>query len=316
VRFITLPAAAELEVSKYLLMVTPTLFFFLLLARQKSLGFWATVITIILSFHVILAAPLSMWVWIMSAVIGVAILVVLIMMTEFSVTDSLNSLRADIAKTLSSQISVAKVFQNNPVLSLIILFIAYLVLMTIVFVQGKLVFATEIADLAKDYQAAFAGITDVRTLLFGGGAVSNRVVVGLADIIAYNGLVGLVAYLLLWGSVIRFALERMLAGISEKTPQYEALILLPILLGLPLLAIFTAVPALGWWMWWISVAYLAADLLHDKRKVKQELLPTWKWRQNIKILAPIIQIIGILVIIITASALTRVITELFTQTTI
>lgn len=313
---VTLSSQAELDASKYLLMMVPSIFFFLLLGKNNNWGFWAAVVGIVLNFYVALNAPLAMWVWIIGAVIGIAVLVVLATMTGFSISESFKTLRKSTVQALSGQASVASVFLNSPVLSLAALFIIYLIVMVVAFVGAKLQFATEASKLASDYQLAFAGITDVRTLLFGGGAVSNRVTAGLADIIAYNGLLGLVAYLLLWGSVIRLALQRMLIGLTEKSPRYEVVVLLPILLGLPLLGIFTAVPALGWWVWWLAVGYLTADLLITKRKPRSDLLPTWKWRQNLTLIAPIVQIIGIVVIIVAASALTRVITDLFTQATI
>ncbi len=151
----------------------------------------------------------------------------------------------------------------QPIVSMLLLAI---VLLVITFAWGGargVDWAAELNEFGRQYANYFGNVTSWTGLLFGQGAKVNYYSVTAVDVLHYQGLLGGVAYMVICGSALWYALRVRASRYSQ--------VLFPVILA-PVIWAITTEMTFGVSMWWWG---LVAFMVAQELKVPTLHLPGW-----------------------------------------
>jgi hypothetical protein len=91
-------------------------------------------------------------------------------------------------------------------------------------------------------------------------------------VISFNGLLGVVGYLILTVSAIWFAVKALDASYSgSKWRSFVPLLLVPIVIAVPLMGLVLQINAVVMLLWWISIGVLVGEVLLPTRSDNWQL---------------------------------------------
>ncbi len=158
-----------------------------------------------------------------------------------------------------------------------------------------------IQDLVNDYRNAFISWVDIQSLLVGRGAgvalQSNTV----ATAIVYQGVLGLIAYIVLIGNGLMLAVHSW-----HKTTDWKIKAIALWSMVASLLFVVTRVHIALVILWWISLAIMAASYLKFDPKSKLAAVKTWQLgRFKISRLLPRVQFVVVIILFVLWIVATR-----------
>lgn len=193
--------------------------------------------------------------------------------------------------------------------------IVWILLSVVATIVNKHNLASVVNGVVADYRTAFQSLIDIRTLVVGNGAAAKLTGTTVTDIISFQGLLGVIAYITITVAVIRVWAQKVKQYLSgAKGLTSFSWVWFPLIITLPLLALVTKLNMVVALLWWVMVAMMSAILMLQYREKEVALWETWKVKSaNLARVLPFAQIVVIVVIVGVGITLINMLTQLFVQ---
>lgn len=239
--------------------------------------------------------------------------------TAVSIGELLSNFRLNLQKLVSRKLEFADFVYKNNTLLLILFALIWLIALVVWTLVNKFDIATELSNLVRGYTIIFTQATGVQAVIVGSGISSTIAGSSLMNILRAQGLVGLVAYIVLGISSLMFVLKRARQELtSKKTGQALSLSTIAFLVAVPLLSLLQNLTLYAVWWWWFLLSLQTADVAWLKVKAKE--LRLWSVSHihspNLKRVVIVGQILSVIVVWVVVVTLINAISGLVATGTI
>lgn len=191
--------------------------------------------------------------------------------------------------------------------------LVWIVIVLLTAITNKYNIGVVVNSIAADYSGAFQTLKDARTLIVGNGAAAKLTGVSFADVVSFQGLLGIFAYIIITVAVVRTSFIKLKQYLqSVKGSNSSAWVWFPVIIGVPLLALIAQLNMLVALLWWVGATLLSAELVSQLKEKEMTVWETWKLKSKaLTRVIPIVQIVVIFVISVVAITLVNMLTDLF-----
>jgi hypothetical protein len=253
----------------------------------KATSSWQLILVVVLSWVAWL------WVWLFAQ--------------DWKIDVGFQKLAGNIRQLKLRKISVGRVLQESQTMLAILVALALLIGLVIWIIISQVNLGTQLAVTIDDIRSAWAQLTSTRAMIFGTGAqLGYSYNTNLAYVIHYQGMLGILGYLILGISAWWFAGKQMWSAVQDGVKNIWPVVTFPFIFALPLVAVLSRISVVETIMWWLILGLTAAYALSPKRSFKATQIKSWGWRKlKFSRFVPLLQLIIIILLIVTWVVLTR-----------
>ncbi len=279
------------ELSSVVLVGSLVLLAYLLYGKGKWL-ILATLPGLVFGFAVFMQNNLNLWTLLVVLLTLVVMVLVWLRAKNWQMTSPIGQLKSSMKKYVDTKASLVEVVQESSFPLLLLILVAWFALVIGWAISNAAAISPAVQDIVKLFTGVFDSADSTTKLLLGNGATTAAKSSTLATVIAYQGLVGLLAYVVLIGSSIYLMFKALALDFAKSNKDgLWVFILMPVLVAVPLISIVQLITFPMALIWWVAFSLIVVRLHYTDRVEALEVVKKFKvWKFSIEQRLPWVQL--------------------------